>query len=76
MLLTIKKKLIGAFAIALLLTSASAWISITRLAWFHSNLDKVLPSTEMEVEHRLEQLATDLARFAGTAFVNKKNTNA
>ena len=58
MKLTIKKKLIGAFATVLILMSGLAWISITRLAGSHSDLEHLVSVTsksaliaaEMEAE--------------------------
>ena len=43
--MTIKKKLIGAFAIVLILMSGLAWVSITRLAGSHSDLEHLVSVT-------------------------------
>ena len=45
MQLTIKRKLIGAFAIVLILMSGLAWVSITRLAGSHSDLEHLVNVT-------------------------------
>jgi methyl-accepting chemotaxis protein len=66
MQLTIKKKLIGAFAIVLCLMAGLAWISLTRLAEINAGLERVVTvsarNTQLAAEMEIQFLAIEAAQ--------------